>query len=253
MNLQEQISRIQSMMGVINETRFFRRRINLDKVQGLIQKYAKEVFYEAESFEQFKYEVVLKAVEWIMWVEYEIGWDELPEQEEIDFVTYLSNKFEDMIEGLYNLYSKTINEGSESMMGVNESKGDKKLEKHIISGKKFKKKYATDFNGKVAKVFYTQNLNIGSNLGKGSYWNVTQDSLDIYSGERDEELDSDYGDYVKDIVYKEIDDNLKIFVKDDIADELWDNEKLYNKIKNISDGIYDPVYDDYGLLLFKNI
>ena len=47
-------------------------------------------------------------------------------------------------------------------------------------------------------------------------------------------------------------DNLKIFVKDEIADELWDNEKLYNKIKNISDGIYDPSYDDYGLLLFDN-
>jgi hypothetical protein len=141
------------------------------------------------------------------------------------------------------------------MMGVNESKGDEKLEKYIISGKKFKKKYATDFNGKVAKVFYTQNLNIGSNLGKGSYWNVTQDSLDIYSGERDEELDSYYGDYVKDMIYKEIDDDLKIFVKDEIADELWDgdNEELYNKIKNISDGIYDPAYDDYGLLLFKNI
>ena len=130
---------------------------------------------------------------------------------------------------------------------------DKKLEKYIISGKKFKKKYATDFNGKVAKVFYTQNLNIGSNLGKGSYWNVTQDSLDIYSGERDQELDSKYGEYFKDIIYKEIDDNFKIFVKYEIADELWDNEKLYNKIKNISDGIYDPVYDDYGLLLFKNI
>jgi len=70
------------------------------------------------------------------------------------------------------------------------------------------------------------------------YWNVTQDSLDIYSGERDEELDSKYGEYFKDIIYKEIDDNFKIFVKDEIADELWDNEKLYNKIKNISDGIY---------------
>ena len=139
------------------------------------------------------------------------------------------------------------------MMGVNESKGDKKLEKYIISGKKFKNKYATDFNGKVAKVFYTQNLNIGFNLGKGSYWNVTQDSLDIYSGKRDEELDSKYREYFKDITYKEIDDDLKIFVKDEIADELWDNEKLYNKIKNISDGIYDPAYDDYGLLLFKNI
>jgi hypothetical protein len=102
------------MMGMINESRFFYRRINLDKVQGLIQKYAKEVFYEAESFDQFKYEVVLKAVEWIMWVEYGMGYEELPEQEEIEYVTYVSNKFEDMIEGLYNLYSKTINEGSES-------------------------------------------------------------------------------------------------------------------------------------------
>jgi hypothetical protein len=101
-------------MGTINESRFFHRRIDLDRVQELVQKYAKEVFYEAESFEQFKYEVVLKAVEWIMWVEYEIRYDELPEQEEIEYVTYVSNKFEDMIEGLYNLYSKTINEGSES-------------------------------------------------------------------------------------------------------------------------------------------
>lgn len=132
-----------------------------------------------------------------------------------------------------------------------ESKDDKNLEKYIISGKQFKKKYATDFKGKVAKVFYTQDLNIGSNLGKGSYWNVTQDSLDIYSGNRDEEFDSRYGEYVKDIVYKEIDDNLRIFVKDEIADDLWNNKKLYNKIKSISDGIYDPLYDDYGLVLFK--
>ena len=141
-----------------------------------------------------------------------------------------------------------------SMMGViNESKSKKNLKKYIISGEKFKKKYATDFNGKVAKVFYTQNLNIGSNLGKGSYWNVTQDSLDIYSGKKDKEFDARYGDYVKDIVYKEIDDNLKIFVKDEIANDLWDNEKLYNEIKNISDGIYDPVFDDYGLVLFNYI
>ena len=126
------------------------------------------------------------------------------------------------------------------------------LENYIISGKNFKNKYATDFNGQVAKVIYTKNLDLGSNLGKGSYWNVTQDSLDIYSGKRDEELDSKYGQYFKNTIYKKIDDNLKIFVKDEIADELWDNEKLYNKIKNISDGIYDPSYDDYGLLLFEN-
>ena len=77
--------------------------------------------------------------------------------------------------------------------------------------------------------------------------------MDIYSGKKDKEFDARYGDYVKDIVYKEIDDNLKIFVKDEIANDLWDNEKLYNEIKNISDGIYDPVFDDYGLVLFNYI
>jgi hypothetical protein len=37
MNLQEQISRITSMMGVINESKFFRRRVNLDKVNELLK------------------------------------------------------------------------------------------------------------------------------------------------------------------------------------------------------------------------
>ena len=151
-------------------------------------------------------------------------------------------------------------EETQNAMLVNQVEGDyakggmvgSELENYIISGKNFKNKYATDFNGEVAKVIYTKNLDLGSNLGKGSYWNVTEDSLDIYSGKRDEELDSKYGQYFKNTIYKKIDDNLKIFVKDEIADELWDNEKLYNKIKNISDGIYDPSYDDYGLLLFEN-
>ena len=127
-----------------------------------------------------------------------------------------------------------------------------KIENFILSGKDFKEIYATDFGGRVAKVLYTKNLGLGSNLGKGSYWNVTQDSLDIYSGRRDDEFDSKYGDYFKEIIYKEIDDDLKIFVKDEIVDDLMDNQKLYDEIKNVSDGIYDPTYDDYGLVLFEN-
>ncbi len=94
MNLQEQISRIQSMMGTINESKFFHRRIDLDEVKSLLPVNAKQVFYETEGFGQFKYELTLRAVESIMWNEYELGWEDLPEQEEIDFVTEVSNMFD---------------------------------------------------------------------------------------------------------------------------------------------------------------
>ena len=106
MNLQEQISRIQSMMGTINESKFFHRRINLDEVKRLLKVNAQQVYYETESYEQFKYEVTLRAVESIMYNEYELGWEDLPEQEEIDFVTEVSDFFEDTIKPLYKYYSK---------------------------------------------------------------------------------------------------------------------------------------------------
>jgi hypothetical protein len=86
MNLQEQISRITSMMGVINESKFFRRRVNLDKVKELLELHAEQVFFETESYGQFKYELTLKAVEAVMYQDYNLGWENLPEQEEIEFV-----------------------------------------------------------------------------------------------------------------------------------------------------------------------
>jgi len=130
------------------------------------------------------------------------------------------------------------------------------LESLIVSGHDFKSKYATDFKGKVAKVLYKKTLNIGSNMGKGFYYNVTQDSLDIYSGKRDKELHSKYGMYVYKIIYKQITDNLKIFVQEGVA---WDLEmgnnkdKLYESLKSMADGVYDPDQDDYGLLMFKDL
>ena len=36
-----------------------------------------------------------------MWNEYNIGWEDLPEQEEIDFVTEVADMFEDIIIDLY--------------------------------------------------------------------------------------------------------------------------------------------------------
>jgi hypothetical protein len=106
MNLQEQISRIQSMMGVINETKFFHRRVDLDRIKNLLNLHAQQVFYETESYEGFKYVITLRAVEAIIYQDYELGWEDLPEQEEIEFVTEVSDLFEDTIKDLYNYYSK---------------------------------------------------------------------------------------------------------------------------------------------------
>ena len=99
MNLQESIKRI--LREELNESTFFRRRINLDEVRKLLSVNAKQIFHETESFGQFKYELTLRAVESIMWDEYNIGWEDLPEQEEIDFVTEVADMFEDIIIDLY--------------------------------------------------------------------------------------------------------------------------------------------------------
>jgi hypothetical protein len=101
MNLHEQISRIQSMMGTINESKFFHRRINLDVVKLLLPTNSRQVFFETKSYKQFKYELTLRAVEAIMYNTYELGWEDLPEQEEIEFVTEVSDYFDDIIRDLY--------------------------------------------------------------------------------------------------------------------------------------------------------
>ena len=103
MNLQENISRIKKMMGVINESKFFRRRVNLDKVKELLELHAEQVFFETESYGQFKYELTLKAVEAAMYQDYNLGWENLPEQEEIEFVNEIANLFEDTIKSLYKI------------------------------------------------------------------------------------------------------------------------------------------------------
>ena len=103
MNLQESIRRI-LREEFLNETKFFRRRIKLDEIKRILPLNAEQVYYETESYEEFKYELTLRAVEAIMYNEYELGWEDLPSQEEIEFVTELSNKFEKTIRRLYNVY-----------------------------------------------------------------------------------------------------------------------------------------------------
>jgi uncharacterized protein (DUF2237 family) len=88
----------------INESMFFARRIDINDVDYILPINADQVYNETESYEQFKYELTLRAVEALMWNDYELGWEDLPEQEEIEFVTYVSNKLDKKIKSLYNIY-----------------------------------------------------------------------------------------------------------------------------------------------------
>ena len=105
MNLQESIRKI-LREEFLNETKFFRRRINLDDIKRLLPLYAQQMYYDTESYEEFKYELTLNTVETIMYNEYELGWEDLPQQEEIDFVTDVSDMFDDKIKSLYNFYKE---------------------------------------------------------------------------------------------------------------------------------------------------
>jgi hypothetical protein len=100
MNLQESIRRI---LREERKSKFFHRRIDLDEVKKLLPINSRQVFHETNSFGQFKYELTLRAVESIMYSEYGMGYEDLPEEEEIKFVTEVSDMFEDTIIHLYKI------------------------------------------------------------------------------------------------------------------------------------------------------
>ena len=93
-------------MGVINESKFFNRRVNLDKVKRILKIHSDQVYYETESYDQFKYELTLRAVEAALNQDHGLGWEDLPSEEEIKFVTEVSNMFEDLIKYLYKSHLK---------------------------------------------------------------------------------------------------------------------------------------------------
>ena len=106
MDLQEQISRIHEMMGVINESKYFHRRVQPSEIRREFNLFDDQVFYETNNYKQFKYELVLKSLEHIMWIKYNLEWDELPEQEEIDYVNKVADMYDHI---LRDLYDKNLN------------------------------------------------------------------------------------------------------------------------------------------------
>ena len=102
-NIQENIRKV-LREELLNETKIFHRRIKLNDVKALLKNYAHQVYHETSNYDQFKYELTLKSVESIMWMDYGIGWEDLPEEEEIEFVTKVSDMIEDNIKRFYDYY-----------------------------------------------------------------------------------------------------------------------------------------------------
>ena len=122
---------------------------------------------------------------------------------------------------------------------------------NLISGKDFTNKYVSFSNGKLHKVLYKKNLKLGSNLGDGEYWCVTPDSLDVYLGNTRDS--SEYQKFVKEVISKKLPKTLEIYVEEGIVDEIDDDKKILKQIRKIADGLYDPEYGDYGLVLFNKL
>jgi len=97
---------IEKILSEESKSKFFKRRIDIDDVEYILWVNADQVYHETESYEHFKFELTLRAVEALMWNDYELGWEDLPEQEEIEFVTEVSDILEDKIKKLYNTYNK---------------------------------------------------------------------------------------------------------------------------------------------------
>ena len=99
MNLQESIRRI---LREELKTKFFIRRVTPEEVARYFSSFDGQVFFETETYEDFKYQLVLKSLEEVMWQEYNMGWEDLPEQEEIDYVNQVAEMYDDKIRILYN-------------------------------------------------------------------------------------------------------------------------------------------------------
>ena len=99
MNLQESIRRV---LKEELKTKFFLRRVTPEEVARYFSSFDGQVFFETEIYEEFKYQLVLRSLEEVMWQEYSLGWEDLPEQEEIDYVNQVAEMYDDKIRILYN-------------------------------------------------------------------------------------------------------------------------------------------------------
>jgi hypothetical protein len=100
-NLQEHIRKV---LKEELKTKFFLRRVTPEEVAKYFSLFDDQIFFETETYEEFRYQLVLKSLEHVMWQEYNMGWEELPEQEEIEYVNQIAEMYDDILLVLYNRF-----------------------------------------------------------------------------------------------------------------------------------------------------
>jgi hypothetical protein len=103
MNLQEQISRIQEMMGTLNESNFFERRVDLDEYKKKLKVGVPYIYYESHSLDEFKYKLLATTLSNYIYYKHDANvWENLEEDEINSFVDKLGELFGDLITSYYH-------------------------------------------------------------------------------------------------------------------------------------------------------
>jgi hypothetical protein len=107
MNLQEQISRIQEMMGTLNESNFFERRVDLDVYKKTLKSGVPYIYYESYSLDEFKYKLLLTTLSNYIYYGHNTNiWEELDEEMIDSFVNKLDELFGDLVTNYYYDFKK---------------------------------------------------------------------------------------------------------------------------------------------------
>lgn len=121
----------------------------------------------------------------------------------------------------------------------------------IISGKEFKRKYLTTNSNKLEKAYFADENgseveSMGSVLGDGSYYSVTQDSSNHYESD----------DYYDSTDYFDLSDSAKIMIIPD-AQTIGGTKVKQMAKAHKADGVYDPTEGKdnnpyLGLVIYNN-
>jgi len=101
MNLQEQILRIQEMMGTINESNFFERRVDLENFKQQLSFGVPYIFHDTNSLEEFKYSLLQTTLSNYIFYKFKIEISNLPNNVVDTFIEKLYDQFNDIITKYY--------------------------------------------------------------------------------------------------------------------------------------------------------
>lgn len=91
------------MMGTLNESNFFERRVDLDEYGNMLKRGVPYIFYESHSLDEFKYKLLLTTLSNYIYYKHDKNiWMDLDEEVIDSFVNKLDETFGDMVTNYYH-------------------------------------------------------------------------------------------------------------------------------------------------------